>query len=219
MSRPAIQKMRRMAWLLALSLPLGGCGDPANWFKPEPDRRAIVRTPQQVPDEQKKSSPTQPTWTNPFKPTRTEDEKSVRTTNIIAVRTFGFKEPWISFDAEGDRNAEGFKLTVVLESGDGPQGVVGDGLLMIKMYRIDRGPGGKRMREPACEWEFTPEQATPFLSRKKREWGWGYGLRLNWGDADVYGREVEVVASFKLLDGRVIAGTPLSMKVPAKDNG
>jgi len=198
-------------FLAAMSAACGGCAD---LFQKKQQQSAIISTPQPVVEPAEPAN--KPKWNNPFRKADTEDATPKKQKNIVAVRTFGFKEPWVSFDAAGDRNAEGFKMTVVLESGDAPIGVYGDGTLTIKMYRITPGARGGRARELACEWSFTPEEAMPFLSRKRRDWGWGYGLRLNWGDTDVYGQEIEVVAAFTLMDGRVLAGTPLSMKVPKR---
>ncbi|MEE8170469.1 MAG: hypothetical protein V3T70_07975, partial [Phycisphaerae bacterium] len=39
-------------------------------------------------------------------------------------------------------------------------------------------------------------------------------LRLNWGDADVYGDEIQAAVRFVKADGDVIFGHPVTMRVP-----
>ncbi len=63
-------------------------------------------------------------------------------------------------------------------------------------------------------WSFDTEHAYEYGFRKKQRAGWGYQLRLNWGDLDVLGQEVMFIVSFERFDGRIIRGKRLYFKVP-----
>jgi hypothetical protein len=41
-------------------------------------------------------------------------------------------------------------------------------------------------------------------------------MRLNWGDADVRGHEIQMVVSFERRDGTIIRGRPWYVKVPER---
>lgn len=184
----------RWRWTLAaaavLSAAVAGCLRPAS---ADADRKGAA-----------------PARTDPIPP---------RDANVVAVRTFVFPDPWLSFDPEGDPDPEGFRVTVVLESGVKPKGVFGDGKIVISLYRLVPQVGGTAKREQVYEWSFTPEQALAFLSRNPRVFGWGYGFRLSWGKTDVYGQDVQIVVRFIKPDGTVINGSPLTLRVPARSVG
>lgn len=133
--------------------------------------------------------------------------------NVVGVRKFVSQEPWLSFNREGLRQAEGFKATVYLESGTTGRGAFGDGTLRISMYTVDRDSKGERLRL-AKRWEISPEDSIPWRARRPTQLGWGYGLRLPWGDANVAGKEVEFVFQFVRKDGAMLSAEPIRMKVP-----
>ncbi len=135
--------------------------------------------------------------------------------NIIGVRKFIAQEPWLSFSKEGLRQADGFKATLYLESGTSGKGAFGDGIIRISMYTVEPDTGGEHLRL-AVQWELAPEQTLPWRVKKATRLGWGYGLRLPWGDADVSGHEVEVSFQFLRKDGAIISAEPVRLRVPPR---
>jgi len=135
--------------------------------------------------------------------------------NIIGVRKFIAQEPWLSFSKEGLRQADGFKATLYLESGTSGKGAFGDGNIRISMYTVERDGDGEHLRL-AVQWELAPEQTLPWRVKKATRLGWGYGLRLPWGDADVCGREVEVSFQFLRKDDAIISAEPVRLRVPPR---
>jgi len=133
--------------------------------------------------------------------------------DIVAVAMFINSDPWLSFDPGGDQNPEGLRLTVWLQSGKGPKPVYADGTIQIEMYRIVKSRDGKRRRELAKQWTFDRDQAALWLPRQEGPLGWPYCFRLNWGEVDVYGRDIEIVAKFIAQNGQIITGRPASLKV------
>ncbi len=135
--------------------------------------------------------------------------------NIIGVRKFLAQEPWLSFSKEGLRQADGFKATIYLESGTSGKGAFGDGNIRVSMYTVEREADGEHLRL-AVQWELSPEQTLPWRVKKASRLGWGYGLRLPWGDADVCGHEVEVSFQFLRKDGAIISAEPVRLRVPPR---
>lgn len=136
--------------------------------------------------------------------------------NIVGVRKFISQEPWLSFNREGLRQPEGFKATLYLESGTTGRGAFGDGTIRISLYTVDRDPQGERLKL-AKRWEISPEDSMPWRARRPTQLGWGYGLRLPWGDAKLAGKEVEFVFQFVRRDGAMLSAEPIRMKVPPRN--
>lgn len=135
--------------------------------------------------------------------------------NIIGIRKIISQEPWLSFNREGLRQAEGFKATVYLESGKTGRGAFGDGTIRVSMYVVDRGADGETL-QLAARWELDPEQSIPWRARRPTQLGWGYGLRLPWGEANVNGREIELVFQYLRRDGVVLSSEPMRLRVPPR---
>lgn len=132
--------------------------------------------------------------------------------NIIGVKTLFFINPWINLD--DDRDADGFRFTLYLESGTTRNKArFGDGTIVVSVFHFVPGPDGKRKRELLFRQEYTPEQAVPYRVRDATAIGWGYGMRVSWGDRDVYGKEIEVVTSFVRRDGKVYSSSPSALRV------
>ena len=134
--------------------------------------------------------------------------------NVIRVYIFAPAEPWVSFDPEGDPTPGGLRFSLFLEPGGSSKAVYGDGIIEINLYRMVSQRGGKPQRELVRTWEFTPEQALPYLLRRPTAYGWAYGMRLSWGDAKLAGQDIQVVPRFIRRDGQIVPGRPLSLKVP-----
>ncbi len=126
------------------------------------------------------------------------------------------QNPFVSFDEEGDLNVEGFRVTVVLASRKTGKGIAEDGVIRVKMYRIDRTPGSKPVRVLLREW---PVNNAGLRTFKSPVFGEGYKLLFQWAkEDDVLGHDVQLVVSFERADGRVIRSQTKALKVPpAKD--
>lgn len=138
--------------------------------------------------------------------------------NVLAVHLYATPTPWLKFKPEPDRKPDGLKLTLFLEStertGKKVQGVRGDGLIEIALYRINRAATDAPPEQQVKSWQFDANQALPWLVRNRTGYGWGYGFRLNWEDAQVRGHEIRLQARFKRRDGAVLASAPVSLRVP-----
>lgn len=135
--------------------------------------------------------------------------------DIVRVSTFyNNQRPWLNFDQPPTNVPQGFKCTVFLSNSKSALGCVGDGVLHVEMFRVDDVPGGQPVRTPIKKWSYDVQQAAFFRVKEPGPYGLGYGLRLNWDDADVAGREIVVVMSFERRDGVIIHGVPKYLKVP-----
>lgn len=137
--------------------------------------------------------------------------------DIIRVATFPDKlNPWLNFDDPPRDVPGGIKITTYLVGSKSPMGVFGDGTLAVKMYRMEKGADGEELPVLERTWEFDTDEAFRYGSIERKRLGWGYGLRLNWGDADVLGKEVMFIVSFKRHDGRVIRARRTFFRVPKR---
>lgn len=166
--------------------------------------------PKPQPVIQETNRPKGPEAPKPSVPPPTPDK------NVSSIHMIITQEPWISFDEEGDPNPEGFKIALFLASGSSFKGVYGDGTIEINMYRVITRRDKKKARVLIKKWEFDPAGALPYLLRRPTAYGWGYGFRLNWGDAEVYGKDVMIVCRFIRADNQIITGQPRWLKVPGR---
>ena len=131
---------------------------------------------------------------------------------VTKVVCFYDTNPFRSFDAAGDRNVEGFEVKVSLFSGKRGRGIAEDGVIRLKMYRLDRDRRGKVLRTFVIEWAVDtadlPLAASPLFGK-------GYVLKLTWAPSNnVLGHEVQIVTTFETRSGRIIQGQTKSMRVP-----
>ena len=121
--------------------------------------------------------------------------------------------PFASFDAEGDPNVEGFGLTVVLASRRTGKGISEDGIIRVKMYRLDRVAPKKSVRTFVREWTVDTAGLTTF---KSGTLGDGYKFQFQWAEEDdVLGHDVDVMITFEGRDGRLVRSQTKSLKVPS----
>ena len=142
--------------------------------------------------------------------------------DIVQVKKFYPGNPWLSFDEAGDPNPEGFKVNVYLVSAASSKGAFGDGDIIVTMYSYpESGPDRAASSEPKLEkqWVLTPEDSLPFRARRETVMGLAYGLRLNWGQADVLGKNVSVHITFQRRDGKLIKAQPRTFRVPPRRLG
>lgn len=141
--------------------------------------------------------------------------------DIAQVKKFYSASPWLSFDEAGDPNPEGFKATVYLISARTGKGAFGDGDIEVTIYSHPRSSGEGAGAEPILEkqWILSPESAMPCRAKSEQVMGFGYGLRLNWGDTDLLGKTVSVHIDYRRTDGRLIRSQPKWLRVPPRFEG
>jgi hypothetical protein len=138
-------------------------------------------------------------------------------TDIVRVSTFyNTRAPFLSFQNPPDVVPQGLKFSVFLSAQHSEKGVFGDGEFVIDLYKVERDQSGEPRRQHAKKWTFNTEQAAPYRSIRRTEYGWGYGFRLNWGDIDVLGKEIMVTVSFHRKDGATVHGRAFYLKVPKR---
>lgn len=135
--------------------------------------------------------------------------------NIVSVNKFFSAVPWLIFDDPSSGRIDGFKCTVYLEGYDSPKGVFGTGTIVVTMYRLENDPLGREFTTQVHEWELPLEKALPWRAKKPSMIGWGYGLRLHWGnDLDVMGKRIAILIKYIRDDGRVISSSRKVLRVP-----
>lgn len=164
--------------------------------------------------------PPPPSGSDPYRMTVEEVQNAPLETNIVQVNAHYGLFPWLQFDPS-DPRPQGFKVaSLFLVSGKTSKGVFADGLITVRMYRVDRDPQHRETRTLVHTWEFTPEQALPFRAVKRTVVGYGYQLHLRWPpELDLVDREIVVTVEFTRRDGKVIRSGPKFFKVPPKVNG
>ena len=136
--------------------------------------------------------------------------------NIVKIVKFFPKEPWLRFRHDIAPAVDGIKVgALFLIDGTTGRGMFGEGTIVVDLYRIDVDPQGYEIPTQVYQWTFDTEQAMPFRARKRTVQGWGYQLRLHWGDLDLAGREIELRISFRRLDGQVVHSSGQRFRVPA----
>lgn len=119
--------------------------------------------------------------------------------------------PWLNLDAAGDRDPEGIRYRVFLDTGNG-KGQHRDGMFHIEMYRIDRVGPREIKRTLVSDWHYEssemPRIAKPGLC------GDGYFFHLAWSDKSIAGREIEIITSFEDPQGRKARSGTKRFRVP-----
>ncbi len=135
--------------------------------------------------------------------------------NIVRVNKFFSSVPWLNFDSDGSGSIDGFKCTVYLEGPHSVKGVFGTGTIVVSMYRLDSDRSGREFATEVYSWTLPREEAFVYRAREATMFGWGYGLRLQWGKkVDVGGRKVAVLIKYIRDDGRVVSSTRQVLRVP-----
>lgn len=144
------------------------------------------------------------------------DSGRTRRSDVAKVICFYNTDPFRSFDAAGDLNVEGFEVTVVLWSGKTGRGIAEDGVIRVKMYRVDSVGRQKSRRTFVREWNVDTTGLPVFTAAL---FGDGYKLKFQWAAADdILGHNIQLVVSFDAPDGRTIQSQTKSLRVPrAKD--
>ena len=153
-------------------------------------------------------------WEAANRPLLARDSAPVES-NIVRVNKFFSQTPWLSFKNDGSKKVDGVSFSLYLEGPSAPKGVFGTGTIAVAMYRLDTDPLGKEVATQVKEWVMTADEAYAWRSKKQTALGWGYGIRLNWGnEVDVAGKQIAIVAKYLREDGRVISSSRQVLKVP-----
>jgi hypothetical protein len=124
------------------------------------------------------------------------------------------QKPWLSADSAGDRDPEGIRYRVFLDTGR-KRGVARDGTFHVEMYGISRDPSGKKERKLVSDWHYP---TSTFSSIRANILGEGYLLHLRWASKGIAGTDVEIVTSFEDLAGRKTHASTKRLRVPKYDD-
>lgn len=133
-----------------------------------------------------------------------------RSSDIHGVRCLFDQQPWLNADAAGDRDPEGVRYRVFLDTGTG-KGVLREGTFYIEMYQVIRGPTGEIQRMLVSDWRYPTSQ---FGTISAKILGKGYHIQLRWAKKDVAGHEVEVITQFIDRDGKTTRSATKRLRVP-----
>ena len=132
---------------------------------------------------------------------------------IYRVVCFYPPNMWQSFDQEGDLNPEGLAFVMYLLSSKTSKGTHADGLVHVKMYRIDRRPDGSTERTLVRDWTAGTSE---LRRRTPTKFGYGYDVYLHWDDLDILGQEVEIVVQYESPAGRLVQSQTKQTRVPPR---
>lgn len=121
------------------------------------------------------------------------------------------QKPWLNLDTYGDRDPEGIKFRVFLDTGAN-YGVLRDGTIHVDMYKITRVGKDKIERTLVSDWHYPTSE----ISRIKNPGmlGPGYFLHLVWASKDIAGSEVEIIVRFEDEDGNVARSGTKRLTIP-----
>lgn len=120
------------------------------------------------------------------------------------------QRPWLSLDAQGDRDPEGIHYRAFL-IGELRTGELRKGEFRIELYRIERGADGTIKRTLASDW-ILPTDRVPQV--RSQIFGMGYHLHLRWADKSLAGNEVELITDFRDPSGGVTRSGTKRLRVP-----
>ncbi len=185
--------------------------------QPAHPKPAVQAAPQPV---EVVESPKPPPGPDPYKMTVEDVRNSPLEPDIVEVHTHYNLFPWLQFDPS-DPRPQGFVISsLFLVSAKTSKGAFADGVIAVKLYRVDRDEQRRETRNLVYTWQFDPRQAMPYRAVKRTVVGLGYQLHLRWPDnLDLVNREIVAIVEFTRLDGKVIRGAPKFLKVPDKVNG
>lgn len=156
-------------------------------------------------------------WKDPIVRSSAEESGPVEQ-NIVRVNKFFSQTPWLSYANDGSRRVDGVTFSIYLEGPNSPKGVFGTGVITVTMYRLDADETGREVAKKIYEWEYDAQAAYPFRAKTQTALGWGYGMRLRWGEnLDVEGRQVAFVIKYMREDGRTVSSSRQVLKVPGPE--
>jgi hypothetical protein len=207
--------MRRTRTILTVCLALPLLSLPAG-CAPQPTKKPAVK----IEPPTYEPPPPPPSGPDPYKMTAQEVESTPLASDIVQVNAHYGLFPWLQFDPT-DPRPQGFMVSsLFLVSGKTSKGAFADGLITVRLYRVDRDAQRRETRTLVHSWQYTPEQAMPFRAVKRTVVGLGYQLHLRWpAELDLVNREIVVIIEFTRLDGKTVSSSAKFLKVPDKVNG
>jgi len=139
-----------------------------------------------------------------------QSHRKARGPSVRSVVCLFDQKPWISADAAGDRDPEGIRYRVFLDSGQ-TRGALQKGKFHIEMYQIGKNEKGELERTLVSDWHYAVDEF-PHVSAKLL--GMGYLVQLRWAKKEVAGNEVEIITQFEDLDGNITRGATKRLRVP-----
>jgi hypothetical protein len=194
---------------LSLTTCLVGCS-------PQPSKKPTVN----IEPPTYSPPPPHPSGPDPYKMTMDEVEHAPLESDIVQVNAHFNLFPWLQFDPT-DPRPQGLMISALfLVSSKTSKGAFADGLISVRLYRVDSDPQHQETRSLVHTWQFTPQQAMPFRAVKRTVVGQGYQLHLRWPkELDLVDREIVLIVEFTRLDGKIIRSGAKFLKVPEKVNG
>lgn len=125
------------------------------------------------------------------------------------------QRPWLNLDLHGDRSPEGFWFRAYLDPGGG-KGVFADGQFKIELYEITRAANGEPQRRLAGDWHYRSNEVNTIA--KPGMLGRGYWVQLGWTDANLAGKEIEIVTRFEDTFGNIARAGVKRLRVPKYDS-
>jgi len=118
--------------------------------------------------------------------------------------------PWLNADAAGDRDPEGIRFRVFLDS-ESVKGVLREGTFHVELYQIGRRADGEMERTLVSDWHY-PTSRFSVVSAKIL--GMGYHLQLRWARKDIAGHEIELITQFEDRGGNITRSGTKRLRVP-----
>jgi hypothetical protein len=109
---------------------------------------------------------------------------------------------------------DGFALDVYFSHNDQDLSVTVSGPLEFMLYEGRLPAGGLAEAKPFCAWAFSPVRLRRHL--KTGPPGWGYAMRLGWGDRMPKSSAVTLIARYRPPDGPALLSRPLLVAMRPK---
>ncbi len=142
-----------------------------------------------------------------------DPKQSATKSDIYKVVCFYPANMWRSFDEAGDRNIEGFTFILYLISSSTERGAHASGHVEVQLFRVDTVGEKQSNRVLAYQWS-RPTDELP--QRNPTKLGHGYQPSVDWGDLDVFGKELEILVRYVAPDGTIIPSRTATLTVPAR---
>lgn len=133
--------------------------------------------------------------------------------DIYKVICFYPANMWRSFDEAGDRNIEGFTFILYLISSSTERGAIADGHIEVQLFRVDTVGDKQTNRVLAYQWS---RPTSELLQRNPTKLGYGYQPSVDWGDTDLFGKELEILVRYVAPNGTIIPSRTATVTVPAR---
>lgn len=129
---------------------------------------------------------------------------------VRRVVTMFDQRPWLNADSAADRDPEGVRYKVFLDTG-GDRAKLVEGTFHVEIYQLDPKPDGGYERALISDYHYP---ASTFIPVRANILGDGYHLKLHWAKKDVAGHEIEIITTFEDQDGNKARSDTKRLRVP-----